>query len=412
MSEDKSRFNVLYLLADRGHDLTINHGYRIHVLRILEGLKKRGHKAFLITINDKKTLPDFTDYRCVPHKYVRVIHKGVPYIGLLDTINILKACLRINRVRHFDIIHERYGLYSYGGWFAAKVLNLPYVLEVNAPIIEEKGLFGLPLKGPQKWSAKMSSWACLRKADHIISVSANLKRYLVDKQGLGETIITVLPNATDTESFGADFNRDEIRSRLGLSTKMVVGFVGTLQMWYGVENLLLAFDEVQRQLPDARLVLIGDGQARRDLEQLANKLNLGSAVRFLGNVEHSRVPEFLSAVDIAVAPFREVRTGFYQSPLKVFEYMAAGKAIVASKIGQIAEVLQDELTALLVKPGDVQELSAAIVRLARDADLRKRIGTAASDEAAKKYSWDNYVSKLEEIYDQAVHQRLWGRKNC
>jgi len=394
--------NVLYVIGDRGLDLTKLEGYTIHVQGILDGLRNKAHRTFLIAISDAARLNGFGEGLCVPHRYARLVHRVLPYFGLLDSFNVARACRRANRAARFDVIHERLGLYSYGGWWTARSLGLPYVMEVNAPLVEEKALAGYPLSPTQRLSARLSTAFCLRQADQIVSVSSSLKDYLVARLGIDEAVITVLPNAADTDAFGLDCERENVRALLDLSNKTVIGFVGALHVWYGIENLLVAFDQVRRQRPDAFLLLVGDGQARPDLEHLSAKLGLGQAVRLLGKVEHTRIPPLLSAMDIAVAPFRHLPTGFYASPIKVFEYMAAGKAIVASRIGQVAEVLRHERDALLVKPGDAQELSQAILRLADDPQLRKNIGSAARAQARAKYSWDVYAGRLVEVYQKAI----------
>ena len=129
--------SILYLIGDRGLDLTKGEGYKIHVLKIIDGLKKKGHKVFLLNVNENPSLPEFENYLCIPHAYMPAIHQFFPYTELIDSKNILTEIIRLNRQMHFDVIHERYGLYSYGWIFAAKLLKKPLLLEVNAPLVEE-----------------------------------------------------------------------------------------------------------------------------------------------------------------------------------------------------------------------------------------------------------------------------------
>lgn len=138
---------ILYLLADRGHHLTVLNGCRIHVLKILEGLKKTRHRPFLVTVNDGKELPGFRDYLCVPLPYLRFfVDRVLPYTGTLDSMAVLFNCLRLHRHLKFDLIHERYGLYTYAGVLMSKILRNPLVLEVNAALVDEKQLFTAPLQ--------------------------------------------------------------------------------------------------------------------------------------------------------------------------------------------------------------------------------------------------------------------------
>ena len=133
------KLSVLYLIGDRGLDLTKGEGYKIHVLKIIDGLGKKGHKVFLLTINESPSLPEFENYLTIRHKYLRFFfHRFFPFTGTINSINIFLAILRLNKLHQFDIIHERFGLYSYGGILASKILRIPHLTEINGPGIEEK----------------------------------------------------------------------------------------------------------------------------------------------------------------------------------------------------------------------------------------------------------------------------------
>lgn len=392
--------NILYIVGDRGHDLTVNHGYRIHVLKILEHLEKKGHQTFLIHINDKKHLPDFKNYLCIPHHYMPIIHRFLPYTGFLDSKNILTEIIRLNRRMRFDVIHERCGLYSYGGTLAAKLLKKPLILEVNAPLVEEKQLFTEPLNSYQKLSATISTNVCLKFSTKIVAVSNTLKKLLVENWHINQSKINVIPNAFDAFLFNKHHDTTDTRTKLGLLDAFIITFVGTFQPWYGIENIIDAFSSVIKTIPDARLLLVGDGALRKDLKIRAERLGIDKSVIFTGYLKHDLIPEMLDITDITVAPFRTLPMEFYGSAIKIFEYMAASKPTIASKIGQIGEILEHEKTGLLVKPGDIQDLANSIIRLYKEPRLMKRLGVNAKIEA-KKYTWDVYTDKLIKIYRES-----------
>jgi glycosyltransferase involved in cell wall biosynthesis len=129
-------------------------------------------------------------------------------------------------------------------------------------------------------------------------------------------------------------------------------------------------------------------------------------VIFTGAVAHDRVPALLDACDILVAPHVPLADGsdFFGSPTKIFEYMAMGKAIVASRLGQIGEVLDDEETALLVEPGNVKELAAAIVRVAGSSELRARLGPNAREAAVKNHTWGHNARRVLEAYHSWMNE--------
>ena len=212
---------------------------------------------------------------------------------------------------------------------------------------------------------------CLRNTDHVVAVSNNLKSFLLDNHLINrKEKITVLPNAADIVAFDKQFDVRGIKMSLGLEDKFVIAYTGTLQVWYAIEDLVSAFPLVIEKVPNAFLLIVGEGQAREKLEGLVCSHGISRNVRFTGYINHSKIPEIISIADVAVAPFKELGMTFFGSAIKIFEYLSAGKAIVATKIGQITEVLQDQHTALLVTPSHIEELANAIIRLAHDEQLR------------------------------------------
>jgi glycosyltransferase involved in cell wall biosynthesis len=168
---------------------------------------------------------------------------------------------------------------------------------------------------------------------------------------------------------------------------------------------------VAREQPAARLLLVGDGATRRDMEVKAAALGIAPSVTFTGRVPHDRVPALMASADIAVAPYTNQGGPLWLSPLKLYEYMASGTAIVASRMGQIAEVIADGRNGVLVAPGDPDALAAALVRLLGDAREREALGSQAREDATRRHSWTAYIERLEQIFEDAIaaHHRGAGR---
>ncbi|MFZ5517062.1 MAG: glycosyltransferase family 4 protein [Candidatus Zhuqueibacterota bacterium] len=397
----KSRLNILYLLADRGHDLTRIQGYTVHVQQILTALRKKNHQPFLLTINDSSDLPGFHDYETLPHRYCRGVHKLLPYTGVVNSARILRRILELNGLRHFDLIHERYGLYSLAGALAAQILDIPHILEVNAPLIEEKQLFSRPMTGAPQWIARVISRMNYADADHILAVSGILKDYLVETGRVPSEKITVLPNASEVIVV-EDSRKHEIRERYGLDSETTVGYVGTFQPWFGIENFITAIPQIIARERKIKFLFIGDGAAKTQAESRAVQLGVADRVRFIPAQPREKLEELLAILDIGVAPYRELPVKFYGSSMKVFDYMAGGCAIVASRIGQVAEVVRHEQTGLLVPPGDIPALANSILRLVRQPDLRRRLGAQAQQELQERYTWSRYADQLGCIYERFV----------
>src|SRR5439155_1688964 len=135
----------------------------------------------------------------------------------------------------------------------------------------------------------------------------------------------------------------------------VIGFVGSLKPWHGIQDLLRAFVRLRRRSSAYRLLVVGDGPLRPAIERIRRREGLTDAIRVTGNVDYARVPALVAEMDVALAPYPRL-SAFYFSPLKVYEYMAAGVPIVASAIGQVTEILTHRRTALLHPAGSINKI--------------------------------------------------------
>ncbi|MBV9174363.1 MAG: glycosyltransferase, partial [Chloroflexi bacterium] len=200
----------------------------------------------------------------------------------------------------------------------------------------------------------------------------------------------------DPCQFRPDVDAAEIRKRFGFGSEIVIGFSGTFGVWHGIPTLAAAIPLILEQHEDARFLLIGDGPLAHLIELEDNR-----AAR-AGLVPHADMPTYLAACDILLSPHGRQADGgeFFGSPTKLYEYMAAGRPIVASTVGQIAEVLEHERTALLVPPDDVDALCHAVARLIEDGCLRSRLGAAARDAALAHHTWQQNAERLLASLDQ------------
>jgi glycosyltransferase involved in cell wall biosynthesis len=137
----------------------------------------------------------------------------------------------------------------------------------------------------------------------------------------------------------------------------------------------------------------------------ASALGLDHAVKFTGIVPHAEVPRYMAAADIAVVPYPPMQQEMWLSPLKLFEYMSSGRAVVASAVGQIVDVLRDGENGLLVPPGDASAMATALIKLIQDPSLCERLGAQARQDAVDKFSWESYLARLERIFDAVITHR-------
>ena len=239
-----------------------------------------------------------------------------------------------------------------------------------------------------------------READGYVAITAALRAELERRHG-ARARLAVIPDGVRIEAVGVPRDEDVDVPRVG---DPVVAYAGHLYAWKGVDVLL----EALARVPKARGLIVGGHAQEPDLARLkarATGLGIGDRVTFTGMVEPSRVARFLRQADVLALPnpASAISTRF-TSPLKLFEYMAAGRPIVASDLPSIREVLQDEVTALLVTPGNPAAMAAAIERLIGDPALSARLADAAL-AAAPAYSWDRRAERLEELLHELVTTR-------
>jgi glycosyltransferase involved in cell wall biosynthesis len=292
-----------------------------------------------------------------------------------------------------DFIYERASLYSTAGVMLARELERPLIMELNSPLSVEQATYRAT--GLGDLAARAESWA-LARADAVLAVSTSLRDYAISL-GAEPDRVHVVPNGVDAEMFKLDEPDLEVRKRWGLDDNPVLGFVGGLRPWHGVEVLPALLDRLVSRYPGLRLVIVGDGPLRGELEHELRERCLARSAVLTGSLPHEEVAALIHQFDVALAPYSRPDHDFYFSPLKLFEYMACGVPVVAAALGQIEEVVRDEETGLLYPPGEQDALLAACERLLSDPDLRRRLGRVAAKEIHNHYTWDRNSARVVEL---------------
>lgn len=296
-----------------------------------------------------------------------------------------------------DLIYQRYARFSWAGVVASMRTGRPLFLEYN----------GSEVWVGRHWD-RVSMLDLLSRYERLnlaaatrIFVVSEVERKNLERAGVATEKIIVNPNGVDTGVFRPEVGGARVREELGIAgEELLVGFVGSFGPWHGV----LALAEAIKLIPEKsllRFLLVGAGALHEETQRLLRAEVETGRVIFTGAVEHEQIPALLDACDILVSPHIPLAEGaeFFGSPTKLFEYMAMGKAIVASRLGQIGEVLTHEETALLVEPGDVTQLSAAITRLSESRALREALGTAARQTACERHTWRRNTQNIVAAYD-------------
>ena len=296
-----------------------------------------------------------------------------------------------------DLVYQRYGRFTWAGVEASIRTGAPLFLEYN---------------GSEVWIGKhwdMSGMLPLLERFELLNLKAAARIFVVSdverrnllRAGIPEEKIVVNPNGVDVETFRPGIGGAAARKELGIGeTETLAAFVGTFGPWHGVLTLAKAITMLPED-SSVRFVLVGAGRFRDEVESIIRAAGKERSVIFTGHVDHQRVPALLDACDLLLSPHVPLEDGseFFGSPTKLFEYMAMGKGIIASRLGQIGDVLVDEETALLVEPGNARELSEAILRLSESRELRGKLGAAARRAAIERHTWKHNAQKVLDAYE-------------
>jgi glycosyltransferase involved in cell wall biosynthesis len=394
---------VIYIRTQFWFDLKAG-GSVSHTIGVLNGIIKNGCKLNVVS-NEKFLGIDDLEFSIIkplklrPHWMGELLYNFYAGSSLRESIAGFKP----------DFIYHRYTGYTYFVTALAKRMNVPLILEFNSFDTwklkyweKSKNVFKRLLQRIFLYNIvrKIEGYN-LKNASLIVTVSKTLERDLL-ALGIPQDKIFVNPNGFDPEKFGperGESNRvKEIRRKFDASgKKFIIGFSGTFGLWHGIPQLIEAIDRIlgkKKNTEYLHFLIIGEGSQLKD--KVKSRLLKYDGVTFTGMIPYSEIQYYLGACDILLSPHNPPLDSkeFFGSPTKLFEYMAMGKGIVASDIGQIGEILEDGRTAVLVKPGSVEDLVNGIIKLAYDKKLRLRLGRNAAREAREKYTWDRNIRRL------------------
>lgn len=389
--------------------IKVNHNFGVfsggevsHSSGVVNSLKKIYNSLIVFTTDCLKVsktgnyinymdIDRFKDFNSLKHLYFNI--SGYKFI--------------IKRLKNSKplFIYQRLSLYSYLGIKLANFYNVPLVLEINSLGTWTSKNWGNGLEHSDL--AYKIEKLNLEKSNLIVCVSDELKDLLI-KIGVEEKKILVNYNGVDTDKYSPEIVDTNLKEKYNLNDKIVIGFIGSFALFHGVPNLAKAYGKLIKLYPDykerVRLILIGNGTTMDDTKKILKRYKVNDISILTGNINYSEVPRYLGICDILVAPHVPNKDGspFFGSPTKLFEYMAMGKAIIASNLGQIGKILENNKTALLVEPGNVDNLLETMKMLIDNSSLRAYLGDNARNIVIQKYTWDinaiNVINKLKNLY--------------
>ena len=369
------------------HRTSAQDGSAVHIEGLVAALRAHGAEVVMVappvaTASASARAGRLTRWR---RALPRAVHELFELLyNIPETIRLARAV----RTHRPDLIYERSNVYMVGGALLARRLRTPRIAEVNAPFFLERSRHGgIALKDLARWTENVA-WC---RADAVIPVTQELAR-IVERSGVARDRIHVMGNGIDESLFNPAAIRPGMRERLGWNDRVILGFTGFVREWNGLEpvvDLLAAPGNAA-----LALLVVGDGPAREALESRAAGLGVRSRVHFTGRVARVDIASWVSAFDIALQPAANP----YASPLKLFEYMALRRAIVAPDQPNIREVLRHGHDAWLFDPDDPAALAAAVRQLAFDPTLRERLAhSAAATVSRRGMTWSHNARRVVEL---------------
>jgi glycosyltransferase involved in cell wall biosynthesis len=369
---------IVYVSADRGIPVFGEKGASIHIQEMMRAFARLGHDVRCLAARAGEGPRRDLSVEEVPQTVGGATRAEKERAAMAQAEAIEARLCALYRDWPFDLIYERYSLWSAAGCRAAARLGVPVVTEVNAPLVLEQAEFRSLVCEDE---ARAIEAEVLARSAALAAVSRQVADYLVGA-GASAARVHVIGNAVDTGHFrpGVPPARLEIPG-----DAFVVGFTGSLKMWHGVDTLLEAFRALRAKEPRAHLLICGDGPKRGWIDGFVAGAGLHDAVTLAGWVDHADLPSMIARMDVATAPYPPSEAHYF-SPLKLYEYLAMGIPVVASDIGQTAELLAGSPAACLLPPGDPVALAGVLADLASDPARREVMARAAARDGAR-HDW-------------------------
>lgn len=389
-----------------------------HKYELISNLSKLGHNVVLLNSDYPKKVgeiicsnPPSLD-KGIRSKLLslRIIRRFRGEIGILwslgrDVSFFLSAFIFIiGKKRNLDVIYRRHSLLN-SDYLLAKLFRLPLVKEVNGIESANAKITGFSDNFSLRIIDRIERFN-MPRADKIIVVTSKLKETLQKDYGVPEDKIVVIPNGANTELF-KPMDTDQARRQVNLAQPgHLVVFVGDLVAWQGVDYLIKSIPYVVKEFPEARFLIVGDGMMRQELVELAGQVGVSDKIIFTGMVPYQKVPLYINASDVCVLPKKPLKSGY--SPLKLYEYMACAKPVIATRTSGF-EILEEYNAGLLFNPIDSQELAKAVTTLLKNGELRRELGENGRKYIVENQSWASVAKRVADVVEGLICSR---RSRC
>lgn len=374
---------IIYHHRTRGED-----AQGIHIQSLQDAWSELGHEVHEVSLGRVQSGKSQTPNGHQKHSEGRGPLGSLIYEGLSLGYNVYGMHNLQKAIKEYQpsLIYERYCLNLTAGALAAGKHQIPFVLEVNSPLVDEmskeSGLIGRSV-------AQRCERLVLTKATRVVVVTDVLRKHY-EQQGFDTSKFQVIHNGIDPHLFHPNVDARPIRERYNLADRCVIGFVGWARQWHRLDLLVDAY----AKLPDRdrfAVLICGDGPAISGLREQAKTLGVADAVHFSGGLDHHEIPAHIAAMDIAVLPSIPV----YASPMKLFEYMAMGKAVLVPDQPNLHEVIVAGQNGMFIPKDDPNGFARAVTELAINPALQQKISQGAIETIQQgKYFWTENARRV------------------
>ncbi len=375
---------ILYLSPE----ITVpgTHGGSSHVEGVVTSLERLGHRVMLLSryVSGKP----FTE----SNDGLRIIRLPVLPTGLLRNLcyMVYSIFLALFTALFFDIVYERGRIFGGFGVLVASLFGKKSVYEMNEDYLQVPLATGALKRG---FVFLIARFIHKLAVTHATIVTATNKA-MQSKRG-NYLLVTY---GVDPEQFSPR-NASVIRRKYELPVGKTLLYTGSFAPWHACEQMIRAVDSLSQRDSAIKLVMIGDGEKASSCRSLVKRLGIEGNVLFLGKVDHDKLPDYINAADACLALFDRkyppfAQTQFFYSPIKVHEYKACGKPVVASNLGNLKTLVRDGINGFLVDEGNVREIERAISKLIKNKELSTKIGLENRRDVLKHYSWDKINERI------------------
>jgi glycosyltransferase involved in cell wall biosynthesis len=375
-----------------------------HILEVFSKLQN-SYETELIVLKtpDKSNVTDLT--KKVKIREVPFTQYKIPFLrGLWYEIYIILYLLTSRE--KIDILYSRLRPFSISEYIIRILKKIPVIIEVNGLLTEE---VIMEVQAPPFFNPILSGIVsffegkALSASNKIISVTPDIKNRLQEAYNISKDKIVVIENGANTQLF-KPINKQKAKKTLNLEEKSpYITFIGNLAPWQGVEFLVQAAPHILDRFPEIKFLIVGDGPLKEELLKMIGDLNLLDHFIFTGMVPYEQVPLYVNSGELCIAYKKPLKSGY--SALKVYEYMACGKPIVASRVSGF-EILEQQNFGVLVEPENPDKLANAIIKLLKNDKLREEMGTNGRKYIVENNSWDAVTRKISEILEDLPDFRV------